>query len=83
MASSVELEWYRDGSGVPVGWKEGAVALRVVALVPLVPLAWLVEGSVAIGAIVAVLLWSLMRVRISLSINNLESRVMVCNGRSR
>jgi hypothetical protein len=28
MASPDEEAWYLEGSGVPVGWKEGAVGLR-------------------------------------------------------
>ena len=39
MASSVEAAWYLEGSGVPVGWNEGAVAFNVVPFV--VPSAWL------------------------------------------
>lgn len=38
MASSEEEAWYFEDSGVPVGWKEGAVALREEPLVwPLRP----------------------------------------------
>jgi hypothetical protein len=33
-ASLEEDAWYREGSGVPVGWKERAVALRPVPFVP-------------------------------------------------
>lgn len=32
MASSVDAAWYFEGSGVPVGWNEGAVAFKVVPL---------------------------------------------------
>jgi len=47
MASSVEAAWYCDGSGVPVGWNEGAVAFNVVPSV----LAWPFVAFVATGAI--------------------------------
>ena len=49
MASSVDAEWYFEGSGVPVGWKDGAVAFKDVPSV--VALAWPFVG-VATGAIV-------------------------------
>ena len=46
MASALLWAWYLEGSGVPVGWNEGAVALRVVGVV--------LEGvvGVAMGAMV-------------------------------
>jgi hypothetical protein len=47
MASVVEAAWYLDGSGVPVGWNEGAVAFKVVPSV----FAWPFILLVAIGAI--------------------------------
>lgn len=47
MASSVEAAWYFDGSGVPVGWNEGAVAFNVVPSV----FAWPFVLFVATGAI--------------------------------
>lgn len=59
---------------MPVGWKEGAVALRGVPVVPFVPLVWLVEVSVAIGAMIAVLLRTVGE---NLPFSNLECRVMV------
>lgn len=37
MASFVEAAWYFDGSGVPVGWNEGAVAFNVVLSVLALP----------------------------------------------
>ena len=45
MACAVEAEWYLEGSGVPVGWNEGAVAFSEV-----VPSAVAFRG-VATGAI--------------------------------
>ena len=49
IAFSVEAEWYFEGSGVPVGWNEGAVAFKDV--VPsAVAIAWPCVG-VATGAI--------------------------------
>ena len=48
MAFSVEAAWYFEGSGVPVGWNEGAVAFKDV-----VPSAVAIAGpcvGVAIGA---------------------------------
>ena len=48
MAFSVEAAWYFEGSGVPVGWNEGAVAFREV-----VPSAVAIAGprvEVATGA---------------------------------
>lgn len=47
MASFVEAAWYFDGSGVPVGWNEGAVAFKVVPSV----LVWPFAVFVATGAI--------------------------------
>ena len=48
MASLVDAAWYFEGSGVPVGWNEGAVAFKVVPLVS----AWPFVVGVATGAIV-------------------------------
>ena len=57
IAASEEEAWYLDGSGVPVGWNEGAVALRGVPF----PLAPGSAGDVAIGAILtAVNEWSIL-----------------------
>lgn len=50
MASSEDAEWYLEGSGVPVGWKEGAVAFR---MVPFEPLLCVSDVGVAIGAMAA------------------------------
>ncbi len=50
MASSVEAAWYFEGSGVPVGWNEGAVAFSVVPLVPFVSVWPLAIVGVATGA---------------------------------
>lgn len=47
MAASDEEAWYFDGSGVPVGWNEGAVAFRVV---PFVVAAARSSRGVAMGA---------------------------------
>lgn len=59
MASSVEAERYLEGSGVPVGWNEGAVALSAVPLFD-----WPPAGVVATGAMVGVLIiWILDVVR--------------------
>ena len=49
IASSDEAEWYFEGSGVPVGWKDGAVAFKVVVL----PFVWPLS-VVAIGAMLTV-----------------------------
>jgi hypothetical protein len=48
MASSVEVACYLEGSGVPVGWKDGAVAFREVTawMCPFVPLSLIAMGAI-------------------------------------
>ena len=48
MASSLDAAWYFEGSGVPVGWNDGAVAFKAV---PLVPFVWPLVFVIADGAI--------------------------------
>ena len=48
MASCDDAEWYLEGSGVPVGWKERAVGFSVVLL----PFAAAVSFLIAPGAMV-------------------------------
>ena len=53
MASLEDAEWYWEGSGVPVGWNEGAVAFNVVPLETLlVASVWLMASGIAMGAMV-------------------------------
>ena len=51
MASLVDAAWYFDGSGVPVGWNEGAVAFKEV---PLMLPVWPFWFEVATGAILGI-----------------------------
>jgi hypothetical protein len=51
VASSVDEEWYLEGSGVPVGWKERAVGFNEVFMFADVS-CWIAPGAMVIAVIV-------------------------------
>lgn len=54
MASSDDAEWYLAGSGVPVGWNEGAVGFRVVPLAAAAVSLWIAPGAMVVVVVLVV-----------------------------
>jgi hypothetical protein len=55
MASDVDAQWYCEGSGVPVGWKERAVGFNVVPFEAAGVSACIAPGAMVVVALLIVL----------------------------